>query len=527
MKSIAFKNVEINPGLVEFDVEYEGIFDHIYFKLPDAALPYPSEVAVAMSTFVGSSADCIMIQLPIDRLVKRRIEQWTGAILACDAAESYPKTSTNGSIVLNFSGGFDSLAAMFLLPQDTQLVSVNYLGPYQRECDFFKRFSPHLVTTNFRSLGYNLYSDAFMGAGMCLLKSHLNSACNVQGNVFEADQFVLENDDHTTEAYDALGWSTSTCVRGMTQVATAMVVSYYAPHLLGDSLRSLAGVGTEKHCRKNSIMRAISIGRAGYLHESVVSYPDSKVKFGTAFASDLISMYELKLLGWDEALIRVQEIPDSAVKLTRDLRFDFVTRLDTKCLIGLRNATDVEYFLDRAARAGVVPYERNDYEERDAVVEYLMRFRDGYESKRAQKVENQRRRAAEHRRSLSKVEEVGQAKPIGPRTSVIDKRIDVRPKDSRFNYKRIMDGIPSGFYQVSLNMVSVSACEFITLSIIDKEANKRLLTKTYSADESINMCISVKYGENMQLIVYPNVPGKTSGCGVSASIRVDQWSGVR
>lgn len=64
--------------------------------------------------------------------------------------ESTDKEKERTGCILNFSGGFDSLAALYLMPEDTKLVAIDFGGWFEREKEFFKQFHPYTLKTNFR-----------------------------------------------------------------------------------------------------------------------------------------------------------------------------------------------------------------------------------------------------------------------------------------------------------------------------------------------------------------------------------------
>ncbi len=520
--AVSFESVRIDEGFVEFDVCHGAVKDHVFFYLPDDVTPRPSEVAVAMAAMSGTKFDEIAFDLPIDSHVRDAIQKWTHASVYCSGSEEYPRSlpGGQGGIVLNFSGGLDSLAALHLLPEDTMLLSTNFMGSYQREYECFKCYSPRIVTTNLRAFGYNLNSPAFIGASSCLVKSSLGLQYNVFGDCFETYHLVMCPE--CLNIFDALGWEASGCMSGLTQVGTTMVANHYTPLELERSLRSLASYGSEKHYRKALLIeltRRSMSNRAG----KIVLEPCVKPReFGTVFSSDLLTLYELKHVGYEQASVRSRGIPEDAMEIANDLRLDFLERLDTRKLGNLRDESDRLHFIRQAERAGVVPYETRDYEELKTVVDWLMKRRDDYVSANEDHIDEQRDNVRWKRAASYLAEELPPfAIPSGGYGKTEAVSAKVIGKDSEYNYVTVVQSLSAGFHRFSVDVQEISGCDRYSLAIVHNSHKKRVLCKTYDAYGGESLVVHVKEG-GMKLLLYPNEPGKTQGCSIDATVLFQQ-----
>lgn len=167
------------------------------------------------------------------------------------------------TLLLNFSGGFDSLAAVALLPSDkVKLISVDFGGWFARETDFFKDFNPYILRTNFRQLKYDRKSWTFMGSGALLYAKAFNAAYHVFGTIFEATPSHLWDVPPNsvfieTLPFSAVGLKDIRLMNGLTEVATAMIVTKFYPHLINASLKSLAAPTSEKRFRKQLLTEIV------------------------------------------------------------------------------------------------------------------------------------------------------------------------------------------------------------------------------------------------------------------------------
>ena len=157
MKQIKFTDFKKCNGRIDFKciIEMDSLIEEklIYFELEPEAQPSNDAIALAISTFVGEKFEQVSIDLPISKETKDNIEKFTKAVVIAPVDKNTVlKPITGDNIILNFSGGFDSLAAMYLMPSRTKLVAIDFGGWFEREAKFFRKFQPYILKTNFRQL---------------------------------------------------------------------------------------------------------------------------------------------------------------------------------------------------------------------------------------------------------------------------------------------------------------------------------------------------------------------------------------
>lgn len=196
--------------------------------------PSTDAIAYTLSTLCGTTYGTIHMDLEITEECREKLKAFTKAEVIVPACiqKVEQETAEKNAVVLNFSGGFDSLAAMSLMPKDTRLVAVDFGGWFERETDFFEKFSPYVLRTNFRKLKYDRESWTFMGAGSLLFSESLNAKYNIFGTILEASaNQMTENPVNAirqeTMPFSGLGLQDMRVVNGLTEVGTAMICTYY------------------------------------------------------------------------------------------------------------------------------------------------------------------------------------------------------------------------------------------------------------------------------------------------------------
>ena len=152
---VVFTNFFIKPGWVEWTcmakstgAEPVSMRNHIEF---DKFVPSNDVIAGVLATFCGHAYTAVYLDLALHEAVVASIAQFTGAhvvvrrIMPGDACRPHA-----GSAALCFSGGLDSLAAYCLMPADTNLISLDFGGWFDRETRFFEQFPTHVVRTDVR-----------------------------------------------------------------------------------------------------------------------------------------------------------------------------------------------------------------------------------------------------------------------------------------------------------------------------------------------------------------------------------------
>ena len=246
-----FTNVRWEDRTLSFTAQVGELVDEIWFELP-AGVSRPDDdlIAVVMATLAGPDLSKLTLDLDVSETVKAAITTYCGC--ECGVRLVRPAAAsrtTRAGHVVSFSGGFDSLAAYALLPNGPELVSMDFGGWFQRETDFFKRFDPYVVRTNFRMAGFGRRSWMFMLAGIVLLRDHLDIGAFTTGSILESSPWHyrsnIEGMPQPPELLRALGFSQVNTTIGITEVATTLLAMKHFPEYLSGSLASLARVGQE------------------------------------------------------------------------------------------------------------------------------------------------------------------------------------------------------------------------------------------------------------------------------------------
>ena len=152
MNSIVFSGLKKSVGLIVCKYEDSKNSGDLYFELNMAVSPSNDLIAIALSTLCGrGNYQSIKFDFDISNQAAERIKDFCRAEIACgihSKSSIEQNVLTKNKSALSFSGGFDSLAAKFLMPDDTVLISMDFGGKFAREREFFNEFDTHKVTTN-------------------------------------------------------------------------------------------------------------------------------------------------------------------------------------------------------------------------------------------------------------------------------------------------------------------------------------------------------------------------------------------
>ena len=351
-------------------------------------------VALALSTLCGTKYVKVGMELVVSESCRDAVAAFTRADVSVKGTTpSLPPEKRDGPPVylLNFSGGFDSLAAKALLPQEaTKLVAIDFGGWFQREADFFQYFNPIVLKTDFRALKYDRASWTFMGAAAILFAKGLKAPHNVFGTILEAAPAQLAKKPgagvfFSTPPFSDAGLSDVRITNGLTEVGTAMTVLRFFPEIAGRSLESLARPGSIKSYRKHLLIRLASKKLGITANLPSCKEPDApKPTFGQTFGEDFLTFFEAKHLGRETAGKLVRDIPEDVFRLADSLSLEFYEKLNTNFLASIP-AGWLPTYLARLAEAGIVPYSERDWEEFDQVRAVLARYYPSIAGKPARK----------------------------------------------------------------------------------------------------------------------------------------------
>ncbi|RMB61253.1 hypothetical protein [Tessaracoccus antarcticus] len=377
MSVVTFSNIRRSrKGRLDVSVDEDGDSSELYFDLGVRHKPADDVVALALALLVGSKYQTIVyegIEAPVE--CRETIEKISRGKVELKERGSRPHRVGKRS-VLAFSGGFDSLAAVSMMPPRSKRFSFDFGGKFARERPFFERFDTTIVETNLVDEGFNRHHWEFMLAGAILLNDHFRIDHLATGGVFGLAALDLMKNSRTWDtppsaAQEYLGITPYFPVRGLTEAGTAAIVHHRYPHLLADSLTSLANPKEGKYTRKILMMRAYqaSLGRTELWPDIPTAGP--WYVWGKSFTEDFVSMFMIKHLGVEPVQASYRNpIPDEAVAAAKDLSLDFYLKVFPEQMWGKNNDLAHRVF-ETALAAGMGIYGRSDFRELEQVVTML------------------------------------------------------------------------------------------------------------------------------------------------------------
>lgn len=374
MNIIKFHNFNFMPGKVsclysEFSLHNELLKeDQLYFELNVKIIPSANSVALVMASLCGQAKySKIIIDLEISKYIKVHIENFCKSELVTSIKEkTFEETfkDYNGCL-LNFSGGFDSLAAKSLMPEGTKLVFMDFGGMFAREREALKGFEVFVVSTNLTSTHFTKNSWTFMGIGAILFNDLLKCNYITFGNILEATPINIYNsakvaNNPTLSLFSAVGLTNTPYVLGLTEIGTALIVIRNLQNMLEVSLKSLAHDGEVKKYRKQLII--LSLIRKFKLEIAVPSLikPNRRIDFGKSFADDFLCFYLVKHLNKQELLGLYNNIPSVVFELAEILNLSFYERVNVSILRNFPLELREELF-HNLTKTQIANYKSNDY----------------------------------------------------------------------------------------------------------------------------------------------------------------------
>lgn len=388
MTYIKFNNIRITSGKIEISCESDdnalNLNNDLIFELSDEILIDSNQLALALATLSGQKYDTIYMDLTINQNILKDLENFTHAKINTNNVinEDYHNYLSENNIMLGFSGGLDSLAAYCLfkdsnLFNNVYLTSLDLKGRFTREKEFFKRFKPYTVSSNFVEMKLNKNHWSFMFIPQIFYSKHLNSKYIVLSGVLEAgvygldEKFTLSPNTHSIPV-SFLNLENLTFIQGLTEIATAKVVMQTRPELVDLSLKSLANPGEEKRYRKQLMIDLLS----KKFNKRVFYEPVSegmKLKWGEYFAIDFLGLYFIKNVGLEETSKILQDIPKEAIEFANSLSLEFYEKYNNNFLIKLPEKYRLKY-LQMLCEASILPYNSNDWKEYNAVAKFLSKY---------------------------------------------------------------------------------------------------------------------------------------------------------
>lgn len=385
--SIRFFNFKIEEALIEFNyIESDNLGEkvdenRIYFKLSEKIIPSNHLVAVAISTLCARKFSEIYYDLELSLLTIEGIEQFTLSKVTCKkiTTDINPVRKRQKNLTLNFSGGFDSLAALYLMPENTNLVSMDFGGRFSRERSYFQKYNTHIVETNLLETELRKNTWSFMGIASILYSDYLSTDYHTFGGILEASfnnfaEKPLAAKNISFPPFMMSNIENAPYVLGLTEIGTVMVLINHAKNEIPESLESLALPGEEKRYRKQVLCNIVA-KKAGVKIDIRSIDPPTKphFKFGQSFAADFLAFYTIKNAGLDIASHTVSNIPAEVVDLANELSLNFYERVNPIFLEKFPTEL-LGDLLKKLSDSGILPYTRNDWNEFEKVKELLAKY---------------------------------------------------------------------------------------------------------------------------------------------------------
>ncbi|MFF8895838.1 hypothetical protein [Brevibacterium casei] len=367
---------------VEPEIRFHAVLDDLdrdlWIKLP-AGVGKPDDdlLAGVFASLAGPDLEEISMELDVSPPIRQAIEDFCGCTLSSGSRENVKDwlSGFDGHAV-SFSGGFDSLAALALLPQGPELVSMDFGGWFQRETEFFTEFAPHVVSSNFRMEGFGRRSWIFMLAGIILLKEHYRFGKYTTGSILESSPWhYSRNIEATFKAAPllrAFGFEQINTTIGITEVVTTLVTMRHFPDRVQKSLKSLAAPGSGKSQRKHMLVSSLyQEGRASldYVPEvAVTSKPP--LTWGESLTDDMLTPYMLKHSGVQATQALMAGIPDEIFEAAERLELNFYERYHTGLYMGL-DPKFSKHLHNTLIDLGVEPFAERDWTEYREISELI------------------------------------------------------------------------------------------------------------------------------------------------------------
>lgn len=349
-----------------------GELGELFFEF--SVVNYPSEdaIAVALASLVGvSNFEEVYFDCKVHENVAYKIKNFCKSRIAFKKviAENY-NCNCEDNVILNFSGGLDSLAALNLIEKDkVKLVSIEFGGNFKRESDFFSKFNPFILKTNFRRLPFFKKLEAknwqFMGVGTILFCELLNAKYYIFGSILEADPNLNVNVGTIAKPFDILGLCNINLIRGMTELATTKIACNFEDFSqIEDSLKSLSDPGSYKRFRKDLLVSLFNT-------EVKINKIKNGYEFGKDYTFDFLLLYIIKKKGLSYILQFVRGIPPEAIKLVNSMNLNFYERVHPCSLVGFPTAPFIKYYIEKMMSAGILFYSPEDFHELSEVRKVL------------------------------------------------------------------------------------------------------------------------------------------------------------
>lgn len=343
----------------------DGEATDFHIRLPYSFEPAPDLIAATFVSIVGRAFEQIHLDIPIGAEQHKQLERWTESRIVARPGEDL-RRKRGRNTALNFSGGFDSMAARILMP-DAELISLDFGGRFARERVFFEKFQPHIIETNLVDIGLNRYSWTFMSIGSLLMRDELDISTYSFGSIMASSAQTLVHSSINQRktgvfAADYLGMQVANPVAGLSEIASMRIVALEHPHLLKDILESVALPREEKFLRKHQMLTAV----AHDLRRDIAPPQDMPkrpkgMQWGYSAATDLSSLYTMAALGVGRVLPSYPDgIPDNFVEYARSHDMSFMNKINPHAYTGAPSELVASWYY-RLINLGIQPFSKEDW----------------------------------------------------------------------------------------------------------------------------------------------------------------------
>lgn len=330
-EAVFFSAPRTSEGFLRFRVRNAETEEEVAFHVPDDFHAHPDCMAACLATLCGTKYRAIHFDFPVSDPCSAAIGERTGAKVT--ASEPCQPRKPGQAIALNFSGGFDSLAAFQLAPAQQKTVAVDFGPRFARERHFFETLHPDLIcATDFRQKGFDRNDWMFMGAVSLLFADYLDLAAISFGTIFEASAHnyrLTPAGASRMPLAESIGLYDATFTRGLTEFGTAMIIDTYSPEMIDRSISSLADPGTEKRLRKRLLVDVVRHRRGCPAPDfDSYAYPKRKTAFGQSYAIDFLALVFAKFYGREAVSRWVDGLPADLEQKLAEIDFDWVFRFN-------------------------------------------------------------------------------------------------------------------------------------------------------------------------------------------------------
>lgn len=334
-------------------------------------------IAHSLSTLAARLHSSVHFDFPVSGACLRRIQEFT-LCLPTAAAECDEEVwiRDEKAVTLSFSGGFDSLAALAIMPRETHRVTIDFGGQFERERRSFNHFDPLLISTNIAETSLRAASWSFMGIGAMLTAKHTRSRYLTFGGIMDQSPEAFYKPsplvaNNTFSAFSACGFISAPYVIGITEAGTAKIIAQAYPDKAVDALISLAPAMSEKMTRKSLLLSYFSERNGAALDVPDIIYPPKPpYKFGQAMVVDTMSSWFIKNFGRETAERMVSNIPEGAYEIAASRSLKFFEGYNQKLYENFPESLKSDLF--KALEAyGLAPYDDEDQSDFEEVANML------------------------------------------------------------------------------------------------------------------------------------------------------------